>query len=93
MNIGWVQICSNRGPLNEFLAKRMNWLVAGALEGGPLGGGGGGGAFGALRPAGSPPAPSLGASRHSLIGFQVVCPEQIDELCSAERGDGCRGYS
>ncbi|KAJ0181241.1 hypothetical protein K1T71_003326 [Dendrolimus kikuchii] len=39
----------------------------GALEGGALGGGGGGGALGALRAAGSPPAPSLGASRHSLI--------------------------
>ncbi|PZC87131.1 hypothetical protein B5X24_HaOG201367 [Helicoverpa armigera] len=38
-----------------------------ALEGGALGGGGGGGALGALRSAGSPPAPSLGASRHSLI--------------------------
>ncbi|XP_050553327.1 cyclic nucleotide-gated cation channel alpha-3 isoform X4 [Spodoptera frugiperda] len=38
-----------------------------ALEGGALGGGGGDGALGALRSAGSPPAPSLGASRHSLI--------------------------
>lgn len=43
------------------------YMVAGALEGGALGGGGGG-ALGALRSAGSPPAPSLGASRHSLIG-------------------------
>ncbi|CAD0195292.1 unnamed protein product [Chrysodeixis includens] len=58
-------------------------VLLGALEGGALGGGGGGGALGALRAAGSPPAPSLGASRHSLIGFQVVCPEEIDELCSA----------
>ncbi|CAB3248375.1 unnamed protein product [Arctia plantaginis] len=46
-------------------------LVFGALEGGALGGGGGGGALGALRAAGSPPAPSLGASRHSLIGEYV----------------------
>ncbi|CAH0722647.1 unnamed protein product, partial [Brenthis ino] len=67
----------------------------GALEGGHLGGGGGGSALGALRAAGSPPAPSLGASRHSLIGFQVVCPELIDELYSAGTGDGdgSRGYS
>ncbi|OWR49704.1 hypothetical protein KGM_203079 [Danaus plexippus plexippus] len=70
--------CSNAG-----------FIKAGALEGGPLGGGGGGGG-GALRAAGLPPTPSLGASRHSLIGFQV-CPEQIDELCSG-RGD-IRGNS
>lgn len=55
-------------------------FVVGALEGGALGGGGGGGALGALRAPGSPPAPSLGASRHSLIGklqylyfFMVMC--------------------
>lgn len=55
-------------------------FVVGALEGGALGGGGGGGALGALRAPGSPPAPSLGASRHSLIGklqylpfFLVMC--------------------
>ncbi|XP_072935934.1 cyclic nucleotide-gated channel alpha-3 isoform X3 [Epargyreus clarus] len=38
-----------------------------ALEGGPLGGGGGGSAFDALRAVSSPPAASLGASRHSLF--------------------------
>ncbi|KPI93393.1 hypothetical protein RR46_10653 [Papilio xuthus] len=46
-----------------------------ALEDGPLGGGAGGaggGALGALRPTGSPPAPSLGASRHSLIDVHGV---------------------
>ncbi|XP_026764501.2 cyclic nucleotide-gated cation channel alpha-3 isoform X2 [Galleria mellonella] len=46
---------------------RGDTISMSALEGGALGGGGGGGAFGALRAAGSPPAPSLGASRHSLI--------------------------
>ncbi|CAG4923299.1 unnamed protein product [Colias eurytheme] len=56
-------------------------VCAGALEGGPLGGGSGG-ALGALRAPSSPPASSLGTSRHSLIGFRVVRPKEIDELCS-----------
>ncbi|CAH0406008.1 unnamed protein product [Chilo suppressalis] len=48
------------------------YVPKGALEGGALGGGGGGGALGALRAAASPPAPSLGASRHSLIDYAYL---------------------
>ncbi|XP_038208957.1 cyclic nucleotide-gated cation channel alpha-3 isoform X6 [Zerene cesonia] len=45
-------------------------FTVGALEGGPLGGGSGG-ALGALRAPSSPPASSLGTSRHSLIDMMT----------------------
>ncbi|XP_053601496.1 cyclic nucleotide-gated cation channel alpha-3 isoform X5 [Plodia interpunctella] len=82
-------------PRTKYFARSVDALSMGALEGGALGGGGGG-ALSALRTAGSPPAPSLGASRHSLIEM-MTCRLGSRRLGgsrgSLQTGPGCTAAS